>query len=75
VAKFRAARRLWARIMREEFGAVNPRSQMRLRRKPLLPHLCELPRPRPAMRGGPVASFEPRVAEPLRNRLRGPVAA
>jgi methylmalonyl-CoA mutase N-terminal domain/subunit len=28
VAKFRAARRLWARIMREEFGAVNPRSQM-----------------------------------------------
>jgi methylmalonyl-CoA mutase N-terminal domain/subunit len=28
VAKFRAARRLWARIMREEFGTVNPRSQM-----------------------------------------------
>src|ERR1035438_1735544 len=28
VAKFRAARRLWARIMREEFGAVHPRSQM-----------------------------------------------
>jgi methylmalonyl-CoA mutase N-terminal domain/subunit len=27
-AKFRAARRLWARIMREEFGAVHPRSQM-----------------------------------------------
>ncbi len=26
VAKFRAARRLWARIMREEFGAKNPRS-------------------------------------------------
>jgi methylmalonyl-CoA mutase, N-terminal domain len=28
VAKFRAARRLWARIMRDEFGAHNPRSQM-----------------------------------------------
>jgi methylmalonyl-CoA mutase N-terminal domain/subunit len=28
VAKFRAARRVWARIMREEFGAANPRSQM-----------------------------------------------
>ncbi|MGE5290462.1 MAG: methylmalonyl-CoA mutase [Micromonosporaceae bacterium] len=28
VAKFRAARRLWARIMRDEFGARNPRSQM-----------------------------------------------
>jgi len=26
VAKFRAARRLWARIMREEFGAADPRS-------------------------------------------------
>ncbi|MCF3122176.1 methylmalonyl-CoA mutase [Streptomyces arenae] len=28
VAKFRAARRIWARVMREEFGARNPRSQM-----------------------------------------------
>jgi methylmalonyl-CoA mutase N-terminal domain/subunit len=28
VAKFRAARRLWARIMREEFAAADPRSQM-----------------------------------------------
>ena len=28
VAKFRAGRRLWARIMREEFGARDPRSQM-----------------------------------------------
>ena len=28
VAKFRAARRLWARIMREEFGAQDPKSQM-----------------------------------------------
>jgi methylmalonyl-CoA mutase, N-terminal domain len=28
VAKFRAARRLWARIMRDRFGATNPRSQM-----------------------------------------------
>ena len=28
VAKFRAARRLWARIMRDEFGAENPKSQM-----------------------------------------------
>jgi len=28
VAKFRAARRIWARIMREEFGAQNPRSHM-----------------------------------------------
>ncbi len=28
VAKFRAARRLWARIMRDEFGATDPRSQM-----------------------------------------------
>ena len=28
VAKFRAARRLWARIMREDFGAKNPRSWM-----------------------------------------------
>src|SRR5262249_60993463 len=28
VAKFRAARRVWARIMRDTFGAVNPKSQM-----------------------------------------------
>jgi methylmalonyl-CoA mutase, N-terminal domain len=28
VAKFRAARRLWARIMRDTFGATNPKSQM-----------------------------------------------
>jgi methylmalonyl-CoA mutase N-terminal domain/subunit len=28
VAKFRAGRRLWARIMRDEFGAADPRSQM-----------------------------------------------
>ncbi|WP_129667849.1 acyl-CoA mutase large subunit family protein [Phytoactinopolyspora endophytica] len=28
VAKFRAARRIWARMMREEFGAQNPKSQM-----------------------------------------------
>ena len=28
VAKFRAARRLWARIMRDEFGAEDPKSQM-----------------------------------------------
>jgi methylmalonyl-CoA mutase N-terminal domain/subunit len=27
IAKFRAARRLWARIMRERFGATNPRAQ------------------------------------------------
>ena len=31
VAEFRAARRLWARIMREKFGAVHPRSRMQLR--------------------------------------------
>jgi len=28
VAKFRAARRLWAHIMKDEFGAQDPRSQM-----------------------------------------------
>jgi len=28
VAKFRAARRIWARVMREEFDARNPKSQM-----------------------------------------------
>src|SRR5215813_4249399 len=28
VAKFRAARRLWAHIMRDEFGAQDPKSQM-----------------------------------------------
>ena len=28
IAKFRAARRLWARIMRERFGARDPRSMM-----------------------------------------------
>src|SRR4051812_11658014 len=28
IAKFRAARRIWARVMREEFGARNPKSQM-----------------------------------------------
>ncbi|MFE7123759.1 methylmalonyl-CoA mutase [Streptomyces sp. NPDC057617] len=28
IAKFRAARRIWARIMRDEFGARDPRSQM-----------------------------------------------
>jgi len=28
VAKFRAARRIWAHIMKDEFGAKNPKSQM-----------------------------------------------
>jgi methylmalonyl-CoA mutase, N-terminal domain len=28
VAKFRAARRIWARVMREQFGAEDPKSQM-----------------------------------------------
>ncbi len=28
VAKFRAARRIWARVMKEEFGAKNPKSWM-----------------------------------------------
>jgi len=28
VAKFRAARRIWARVMKEEFGAKDPKSQM-----------------------------------------------
>ena len=28
VAKFRAARRMWARIMKERFGATNPRAMM-----------------------------------------------
>ncbi|HEY1177060.1 MAG TPA: methylmalonyl-CoA mutase family protein [Phytomonospora sp.] len=28
VAKFRAARRIWSRVMREEFGAKNPKSLM-----------------------------------------------
>ncbi|MCE1180294.1 MAG: methylmalonyl-CoA mutase family protein [Micrococcales bacterium] len=28
VAKFRAARRVWARVMKEEFGAQNPKSMM-----------------------------------------------
>ncbi|HWI63343.1 MAG TPA: methylmalonyl-CoA mutase family protein, partial [Symbiobacteriaceae bacterium] len=28
IAKFRAARRIWARVMREQFGAKNPRSWM-----------------------------------------------
>jgi methylmalonyl-CoA mutase N-terminal domain/subunit len=28
VAKYRAARRLWARIMKERFGATNPKAQM-----------------------------------------------
>jgi methylmalonyl-CoA mutase N-terminal domain/subunit len=28
IAKFRAARRMWARVMREHFGAKNPRSWM-----------------------------------------------
>src|SRR3712207_8854194 len=28
VAKFRAARRMWARIMKERFGAENPKSMM-----------------------------------------------
>jgi methylmalonyl-CoA mutase N-terminal domain/subunit len=28
VAKFRAARRIWARMMRDEFGAKDPKSQM-----------------------------------------------
>ena len=27
IAKFRAARRLWARLMRDRFGATNPRAQ------------------------------------------------
>ena len=28
IAKFRAARRLWARVMKERFGATNPKSMM-----------------------------------------------
>ncbi len=28
VAKFRVARRMWAKVMRDEFGATDPRSQM-----------------------------------------------
>ena len=28
IAKFRAARRIWARIMRDEFGSTNAKSQM-----------------------------------------------
>ncbi|NIP88779.1 MAG: methylmalonyl-CoA mutase, partial [Gammaproteobacteria bacterium] len=28
VAKFRAARRMWARTVKEEFGSQNPKSQM-----------------------------------------------
>ncbi|MGV1004493.1 MAG: acyl-CoA mutase large subunit family protein [Candidatus Nanopelagicales bacterium] len=28
VAKFRAARRIWARVMRDQFGATKPKSQM-----------------------------------------------
>ncbi len=28
IAKFRAARRIWARIMKDEFKATNPKSQM-----------------------------------------------
>src|SRR6185436_19196091 len=28
VAKFRAARRMWARIMKERFGATNPKAMM-----------------------------------------------
>ncbi len=28
VAKFRAARRIWAQVMRDEFGATDPRAQM-----------------------------------------------
>lgn len=28
IAKFRAARRIWARVMREKFGAQHPKSQM-----------------------------------------------
>jgi methylmalonyl-CoA mutase N-terminal domain/subunit len=28
VAKFRAARRIWAKVMRDEFGATNPKSMM-----------------------------------------------
>jgi methylmalonyl-CoA mutase N-terminal domain/subunit len=28
IAKFRAARRIWARVMRDEFAAKNPKSQM-----------------------------------------------
>lgn len=28
IAKFRAARRLWARIMKEKFGAMNPKSML-----------------------------------------------
>jgi methylmalonyl-CoA mutase, N-terminal domain len=28
IAKFRAARRIWAHVMRDDFGAKNPRSQM-----------------------------------------------
>ena len=35
IAKFRAARRIWARTMRERFGAKNPRSWMcRFHRRP-----------------------------------------
>ena len=42
VAKFRAARRLWARIMRDRFGARNPKSWM-LRFHTRRPARCSLP--------------------------------
>ncbi|CAM5297841.1 Fused isobutyryl-CoA mutase [Streptomyces antimycoticus] len=67
VAKFRAARRIWARVMREEFGARDPKSQM-LR--------FHTRRGRPAHR--PAARGEPRTRRrpgPGRRARRHPVAA
>ena len=68
VAKFRAARRIWARIMRDEFGAKNPKS-----------HDAALPHPdrrraadRAAARGQPGPG---RAAGPRRGPRRHPVPA
>ena len=53
IAKFRAARRLWARIMRERFGAKNPESEAPL------PHADRRLHP-----DGPAAGQQHRAGDP-----------
>ena len=68
VAKFRAARRIWARVMRDEFGAKNPKSPDAAVPHPDRRRAAD----RPAARGQPRPG---RAAGPRRGPRRHPVAA
>jgi methylmalonyl-CoA mutase N-terminal domain/subunit len=59
VAKYRAARRLWARIMKERFKAKNPKSMMiRFHTQTAGCTLTCLPGPVRSLRGNPVSTYK-----------------